>query len=289
MFSVSSILTSDHPRACGANYCSATSANHVPGSSPRMRGKPRVECFKLLCDRIIPAHAGQTTPVTSCFPCRSDHPRACGANLVISTVFSGSYGSSPRMRGKRREEGAFRLQIRIIPAHAGQTSLWMGLSLCPADHPRACGANASAAPAKTPDAGSSPRMRGKRRNLFYFLCFGRIIPAHAGQTMRSKSKASASPDHPRACGANVPARAFGIFARGSSPRMRGKRFVGRDAIKMHRIIPAHAGQTGLTFPGWGRTSDHPRACGANFHGGFGVGAIIGSSPRMRGKPTGRVS
>ena len=161
----------------------------------------------------------------------------------MTCAFRSCSGSSPRMRGKHDLRQQPRRKLRIIPAHAGQTDLPAGRAIESADHPRACGANASAAPAKTPDAGSSPRMRGKRRNLFYFLCFGRIIPAHAGQTMRSKSKASASPDHPRACGANVPARAFGIFARGSSPRMRGKRQLTESDNFIARIIPAHAGQT----------------------------------------------
>ena len=128
-------------------------------------------------------------------------------------------------------------------------------------------------------------MRGKRHSGWAYHCARRIIPAHAGQTLRRHPPRRLTPDHPRACGANVPARAFGIFARGSSPRMRGKRFVGRDAIKMHRIIPAHAGQTGLTFPGWGRTSDHPRACGANTTIARELFGNCGSSPRMRGKLT----
>ena len=214
---------------------------------------------------------------------RPDHPRACGANDAGDVVLPMQIGSSPRMRGKPGHFHGVQRVVRIIPAHAGQTSRRRRVPVTNSDHPRACGANVTLDGLIIVPGGSSPRMRGKRRNLFYFLCFGRIIPAHAGQTMRSKSKASASPDHPRACGANVPARAFGIFARGSSPRMRGKRFVGRDAIKMHRIIPAHAGQTGLTFPGWGRTSDHPRACGANYWVGWSDWVECGSSPRMRGK------
>ena len=131
--------------------------------------------------------------------------------------------------------------------------------------------------------GSSPRMRGKLICRFCRRCRMRIIPAHAGQTTRTTSCPARYPDHPRACGANLGkiGSLFGSF--GSSPRMRGKRFVGRDAIKMHRIIPAHAGQTSKPSRCRCRRPDHPRACGANGAEGVAPHLRHGSSPRMRGK------
>ncbi len=50
---------------------------------------------------IIPAHAGQTgSAPTARYAC-PDHPRACGANFSGLVGRIGSFGSSPRMRGKR--------------------------------------------------------------------------------------------------------------------------------------------------------------------------------------------
>ena len=50
-----------------------------------------------------------------------------------------------------------------------------------------------------------------------------------------------------------------------------------------RIIPAHAGQTGLRVTLNPPESDHPRACGANPESPEWAQPTTGSSPRMRGK------
>ena len=131
--------------------------------------------------------------------------------------------------------------------------------------------------------GSSPRMRGKPSCLQCRAGPSRIIPAHAGQTALLNSSAVISPDHPRACGANLGMLSFLLAARGSSPRMRGKRVLGRDQVTAFRIIPAHAGQTRLFDGVPTSVPDHPRACGANGWIAFDIARIRGSSPRMRGK------
>ena len=126
-------------------------------------------------------------------------------------------------------------------------------------------------------------MRGKREQLVDDRSASRIIPAHAGQTRRGASPRPASPDHPRACGANdLPVLQF-TERSGSSPRMRGKHGVERQNRLPDRIIPAHAGQTGCRCWVDGTGSDHPRACGANLQPGREGEADAGSSPRMRGK------
>lgn len=53
----------------------------IHGSSPRMRGKLTAAFVVLWRLRIIPAHAGQTIATAVAGIPRSDHPRACGANL----------------------------------------------------------------------------------------------------------------------------------------------------------------------------------------------------------------
>ena len=73
------------------------------------------------------------------------------------------------------------------------------------------------------EAGSSPRVRGKRRAVFGRSFRVRIIPARAGQTRFRSSFSNALPDHPRACGANFGVAAVKMAADGSSPRVRGKR------------------------------------------------------------------
>ncbi len=294
---------SDHPRACGANPWRKLSAKPQCGSSPRMRGKRRPQQNPAEFVRIIPAHAGQTIYVKNTVfggsdhprACgannvwdggarrRTDHPRACGANTFLSTVPLMRFGSSPRMRGKPVELGYGIRKSRIIPAHAGQTSIRSRPARTCPDHPRACGANANWIRLSCPPRGSSPRMRGKHVLPYSGTAQGRIIPAHAGQTRIASTEVTYRPDHPRACGANHASHVFGRFNHGSSPRMRGKRRCQSAGRTCGRIIPAHAGQTDSYAHCFFDGSDHPRACGANSTRYNARHMPTGSSPRMRGK------
>ena len=233
----------DHPRACGANRISLSTALRKPGSSPRMRGKRSCRCEICRRPRIIPAHAGQTHAADHAACSRPDHPRACGANFCSVFFVASFVGSSPRMRGKQGRAARRGLVERIIPAHAGQTFCSVFLLLLSSDHPRACGAN-SVIPHGVPAAvGSSPRMRGKRPLGLQGDAHHRIIPAHAGQTILVTHVRVHAADHPRACGANYCSAISANHVPGSSPRMRGKRSSWRHPPTPMRIIPAHAGQT----------------------------------------------
>ena len=125
-------------------------------------------------------------------------------------------------------------------------------------------------------------MRGSHF-LFHNLLspFG-IIPAHAGLTKVMTSKKPCSWDHPRACGAHK----FDIKPLtdplGSSPRMRGSRFLAFAFFAHLGIIPAHAGLTIERRVALSADRDHPRACGAHAASSPTVFQTLGSSPRMRG-------
>ena len=276
-------IAPDHPRACGANRCQPEAVGHRHGSSPRMRGKRHVVSFQYFVCRIIPAHAGQTIRRTATPEKSTDHPRACGANITRHAGMNLTNGSSPRMRGKLILDVESPTEIRIIPAHAGQTSPPEDLFKHDKDHPRACGANRCCPPSCAPSAGSSPRMRGKRPLGLQGDAHHRIIPAHAGQTAAAIIFFMVNPDHPRACGANSLSPCTPWPDTGSSPRMRGKLAVVAGAHHTGRIIPAHAGQTAVRQHRVDGEPDHPRACGANAKGAVDGIANFGSSPRMRGK------
>ena len=215
-------LSPDHPRACGANCGCCCGCWLVCGSSPRVRGKPAGSCRVPPRLRIIPARAGQTRPDTCPLLGRSDHPRACGANLTPTGSNMVGLGSSPRVRGKPLDLLVAVVDLRIIPARAGQTRHSMRRIPAIADHPRACGANAAYFCTVALESGSSPRVRGKRGRLRGGLLERRIIPARAGQTPAATPRHVPRPDHPRACGANQ--FQLNVAARicGSSPRVRGK-------------------------------------------------------------------
>ena len=228
-----------------------------------MRGKPRSSTRRSPTPRIIPAHAGQTSDYFSSEIISSDHPRACGANLIVFGVVHTHLGSSPRMRGKLEVKEFKSTATRIIPAHAGQTST-LGMTVVrPSDHPRACGANFATLVGSQLQNGSSPRMRGKLEVKEFKSTATRIIPAHAGQTVCGACSTSVATDHPRACGANGKISSKTMVRTGSSPRMRGKLGHRHRRYGRARIIPAHAGQTYQRYSQRDRSADHPRACGAN--------------------------
>ena len=139
------------------------------------------------------------------------------------------------------------MAARIIPAHAGNTRGRQGRPGRGADHPRACGEHNGNDEEGLILDGSSPRMRGTRQNANCDPCPKRIIPAHAGNTGRQCDELFRRPDHPRACGEH------GSTATATPPRNR----------------------------------DHPRACGEHVWPPLRSRPNIGSSPRMRGTPTGR--
>ena len=215
--------------------------------------------------------------------CNADHPRACGANHQMSIRVRTTYGSSPRVRGKRTDSAAVSCTDRIIPARAGQTPPACTGARRTSDHPRACGANCAVLAAVAVAAGSSPRVRGKQPVGVNYHYRQRIIPARAGQTSFAVRCAEVMSDHPRACGANDLSFTDLRGADGSSPRVRGKLLHGRLLRRQRRIIPARAGQTSACVRTSPTRSDHPRACGANPFSGLAVALIAGSSPRVRGK------
>ena len=147
-----------------------------------MRGTRCDRHFRLLIQRIIPAHAGNTTHPLPTHSQSEDHPRACGEHAKRDTATQSRSGSSPRMRGTLvialRPESC----MRIIPAHAGNTAAGLTQQQEPGDHPRACGEHYVQKYTIFDNPGSSPRMRGTRYSNQRRTRCNRIIPAHAGNT-----------------------------------------------------------------------------------------------------------
>ena len=154
----------------------------------------------------------------------SAHPRACGENPSNASPRSFECGSSPRMRGKLLAVPLVEIIHRLIPAHAGKTATFFVSMLWYGAHPRACGENFQVALCETREAGSSPRMRGKRIITALVPILTRLIPAHAGKTGCCRDRRPRHGAHPRACGENACSGRLRVRPPGSSPRMRGKRY-----------------------------------------------------------------
>ena len=114
---------------------------------------------------------------------------------------------------------------------------------------------------KTP-SGSSPRVRGAARCLYFGYFEHGIIPACAGSRPDLINPAT--------------------MARGSSPRVRGAVLDSAQNSFVDGIIPACAGSSDHLLRLYSNGRDHPRVCGEQRRLTDRVSHLRGSSPRVRG-------
>ena len=110
---------------------------------------------------------------------------------------------------------------------------------------------------------SSPRGRGKQAIASLLMTNPRLIPAWTGKTRTRRAGSLITAAHPRVDGENAqhaPARA-----------------------SRYGLIPARAGKTMSQGPRSSVGTAHPRAGGKNFGRQVTLVALVGSSPRGRGK------
>ena len=132
---------SAHPRVCGENLPAKDKPRRWPGSSPRVRGKRTPIPSTVKPSRLIPACAGKTKPVSTDIRAARAHPRVCGENNGFCGCGLVDQGSSPRVRGKRGQDGVDGLSAGLIPACAGKTRFAFSIGPRTPAHPRVCGEN----------------------------------------------------------------------------------------------------------------------------------------------------
>ena len=136
-------------------------ASRATGSSPLTRGKRLCGAVLGAKARLIPAHAGKTTP----YPARPRpgraHPRSRGENGPRRYPATGREGSSPLTRGKLIFMGGVLTSCGLIPAHAGKTVVTVPRQAGKRAHPRSRGENQLSEACVIVAMGSSPLTRGK--------------------------------------------------------------------------------------------------------------------------------
>ena len=249
----------------------------------------------------------------------SAHPRVCGENSCSSRSGRSGTGSSPRVRGNPPDRPRILRDRGLIPACAGKTAGRTQRPSASLAHPRVCGENATVVLTARTRAGSSPRVRGKRRPRRDHHLRDGLIPACAGKTWTSSApgrSATAHPRvcgenrtrrtrlvrdlgsgktvispascgstraHPRVCGENIDCAYYPHGETGSSPRVRGK-LGGQARVDVGlRLIPACAGKTPTPTSRAAIGRAHPRVCGENVLLHPRCAGLRGSSPRVRGK------
>ena len=192
-----------HPRSRGENRRGPPGKARTLGSSPLTRGKLSETVREIIVTGLIPAHAGKTywaKPVQR--PCWA-HPRSRGENGKVAPPGTPRSGSSPLTRGKRTQLRDVPIPGRLIPAHAGKTSL---ISTWPPPwpaHPRSRGENPIFEATVSTIDGSSPLTRGKPDRYVINARMHGLIPAHAGKTAPRSPRSRPAPAHPRSRGENT--------------------------------------------------------------------------------------
>ena len=149
-----------------------------------------------------------------------------------------------------------------------------------------CGEHPQLTAGDVQKAGSSPHVRGALDLLSRLTSVPGIIPACAGSTHTMQALRSIPGDHPRMCGEHLVKQIESLRDEGSSPHVRGA-LCHRLAIGLPSgIIPACAGSTAppARCVRWAR--DHPRMCGEHNCCHDIIRLSTGSSPHVRGAPTG---
>ena len=152
------------------------------GSPPRVWGKLAGAFIASAQSRITPTRVGKTAATVAVAVVARDHPHACGENLGVGVLLTGSYGSPPRVWGK----------LDATPvAHPKDR-----------DHPHACGENSSCEHRSSLPVGSPPRVWGKPCYAAPLSRGRRITPTRVGKTEGINSRGDVVTDHPHACGEN---------------------------------------------------------------------------------------
>ena len=275
-------LAAAHPRSRGEHYAPRFAAATADGSSPLARGTPPQRERSRTRHRLIPARAGNT-------PCPAwrgaytpAHPRSRGEHSRSVAVCWLRSGSSPLARGTPPHAMPLFWGWRLIPARAGNTSGYPDPGSREPAHPRSRGEHPSASTSRSRQRGSSPLARGTRRCHSQGATKPRLIPARAGNTLKSSSEALSAAAHPRSRGEHrVGAGAYEARI-GSSPLARGTLNVCHSAKRLARLIPARAGNTVSTQRGKSDRPAHPRSRGEHTAITAIIGSPSGSSPLARG-------
>ena len=153
-------MVSVHPRMRGERSAPSRLILVDDGSSPHARGTPDAHDAETVQRRFIPACAGNARHSPSGSSCQSVHPRMRGERMWRRSDTVGVRGSSPHARGTRQLLPGHLIEVRFIPACAGNAQYRHRIALHETVHPRMRGERLFSANLPLADTGSSPHARG---------------------------------------------------------------------------------------------------------------------------------
>ena len=206
----------------------------------------------------IPAGAGE--PLTTC-PKEQEprvHPRWRGGAAIRSGAVNLQPGPSPLARGSLLLIPGRVLQVRSIPAGAGEPMPLESTSSVAAVHPRWRGGATTDEVAAGRAEGPSPLARGSHRRRRDEPGDRGSIPAGAGEPWGRRRRPRGTPVHPRWRGGAGNRCLIGVVDVGPSPLARGSRRRADAAQIGAGSIPAGAGEPAARSRRSAPRSVHPR-------------------------------
>ena len=273
----------EHPRGCGDDLDLNSNTDATWGTPPRMRGRLTDAALVLATARNTPADAGTTRGPGLSAPPVSEHPRGCGDDSGNRRLRQATRGTPPRMRGRQFDRDRLYVHERNTPADAGTTHRRGNAPPTASEHPRGCGDDRRYRGDHGKLRGTPPRMRGRPQMLPVVSPGGRNTPADAGTTSGRSWPPNIRWEHPRGCGDDRPLPREQGIARGTPPRMRGRRACLGVGGPVGRNTPADAGTTGFVVTGFKSDQEHPRGCGDDPRCFPSSRPVGGTPPRMRGR------
>ena len=193
-----------------------------------------------------------------------------------------NFGSFPLARGTLLQHPAHLVDLRFIPARAGNTRSRPRLVGCSTVHPRSRGEHDRDGRVANRAIGSSPLARGTLLGGVLQRVEPRFIPARAGNTTIPTPSLSSAPVHPRSRGEHPPNNRLIPPQTGSSPLARGTRPGAARLGRGFRFIPARAGNTLRGLTSTPTLTVHPRSRGEHYSPTLEDLTDDGSSPLARG-------
>ena len=173
-----------HPRSRGEHSLDGVPVNGYSGSSPLARGTPDSRTHHGRAAGLIPARAGNTDQWKISEIHGGAHPRSRGEHGGGKNRTVILKGSSPLARGTLGHALDSRYSVGLIPARAGNTTVFDVYSQNDRAHPRSRGEHPRTGFAVAFRAGSSPLARGTPKTAFSCTQAGGLIPARAGNTQK---------------------------------------------------------------------------------------------------------
>ena len=208
------------------------------------------------------------------------YPRPRGGTERLASIESKIDGLSPPTRGNLNRPLVGQVDLRSIPAHAGEPPRGRRCPRIVQVYPRPRGGTYSEAGdepnpdglspptrgnpppvSRTARPGLSPPTRGNHRAPAQEASLARSIPAHAGEPRISRARPPAGGVYPRPRGGTPIAGAPEIYLRGLSPPTRGNHVAQRNARHVYGSIPAHAGEPDARTPSPPASAVYPRPRG----------------------------